>query len=432
MKVQSLKFYVMKKRIRFFIYLCLVFAITIFTSCRNNSNYGEQTLKLIKIVENNPNIKSLLISSIEKAKKINPDKNTNPAQTLDEYYEFITWAEKSMPWNFLPDAEYSVLYDKIDQSLNYFYFINDQTLPELEDKGYYNNSLQYVEPYCSWLTDFNNAWGDYLDTDESWNENYYQMAFADKSFGLQNGWYENPDNWNSFNRFFSRYLKSPNERPIASPENNSIVVSPADSKPQGVWEIDSNSYIVQKQGVVIKSGTLNSIEKLIGEDSEYEDEFANGVLTHSFLNVHDYHRYHFPIGGTIKEVRIIDGIDAAGCVITWDSINNRYAYNASVPGWQAVEVRGCVILETNDYGLVALLPVGMSQICSIAFEDNVEAGTPVAKGDMLGCFYFGGSDYIIIFQEKAGFVSDAPKEKENSLYYKHLLTGEQIGHLTRK
>lgn len=427
----------MEKRIRFCIYLWLVFAITIFTSCNNNSsnnniNYGEQTLKLIKIVENNPNIKSLLISSIEKAKKINPDKNTNPAQTLDEYYEFITWAEKSMPWSFLPDVEYSGLYDKIDQSLNYFYFINDQPLPELEGKGYYNNSLQYVEPYCSWLTDFNNAWGDYLDTEESWNENYYQMALADKSFGLQNGWYENPDNWNSFNRFFSRYLKSPNERPIASPEDNSVVVSPADSRPQGIWEIDSTSYIVQKQGVVIKSGTLNSIEKLIGEDSEYEDEFANGILTHSFLDVNDYHRYHFPLGGTIKEVRIIDGADASGCLITWDSINNRYASNASVPGWQSVEVRGCVILKTEDYGLVALLPVGMSQVCSIAFEDNIEAGTPVTKGDMLGCFYFGGSDYIIIFQEKAGFVLDTPKEKENRPYYKHLLMGEQIGHLTGK
>ncbi len=324
------------------------------------------------------------------------------------------------------------MYDKIDQSLNYFYFINDQPLPELEGKGYYNNSLQYVEPYCSWLTDFNNAWGDYLDTEESWNEDYYQMAYTDKSFGLQNGWYENPDNWNSFNRFFSRYLKSPSERPIASPKDNSIVISPADSKPQGVWEIDNNSNIVQKQGVVIKSATLNSIEKLIGEDSEYEDKFANGILTHSYLDVNDYHRYHFPLSGTIKEARMIDGAEAAGCIITWDSVNNRYAYNASVPGWQTVEVRGCVIIETEDYGLVALLPVGMSQVCSIAFEDNIVAGNEVAKGDMLGCFYFGGSDYIIIFQEKAGFVLDAPKEKENSPYYKHLLMGKQIGHLTGK
>jgi len=44
------------------------------------------TQQLITLVEHNTEIKRLLIKSIEIAKKINPDKITNPAQTLEEYY----------------------------------------------------------------------------------------------------------------------------------------------------------------------------------------------------------------------------------------------------------------------------------------------------------------------------------------------------------
>jgi len=424
----------MKKRIGFFSYLCLLFVAAFYSSCNTNNSskkadYGEKTIDLIEIVENNPEIKSMLIASLEKAKEINPDKSTNPVQNLEEYYEFTSWAEESMPWSLLKNKEYSKLYDNIMQSLIYFYFLNDQPLPELEGKGYFNNSLQYVDPYSSWITSFNKSWGNYFDSEDSWNEDYYQMALEDEKFGLNNDWYEDPSNWKTFNQFFSRYLKSSDKRPITAPDDNSIVVSPADAEPQGVWEIDSNSNITLKQGVTIKSGTLNSIEKLIGEDSEYEHEFANGTFTHTFLNVFDYHRYHFPLSGIVREVRIIPGNNAIGASITWDPVNNKYLIDPSKIGWQSVETRGCVILETEESGLVALLPIGMAQVGSVNFEENIKEGMQVSKGDMLGYFLFGGSDFIMIFQEKAGFVLDAPKKEENSQSYKHLLMGERIGYL---
>ena len=422
----------MKKYIVFSVFLSLFFFYSCYT---NNSgkkaNYGEKTLEMIEIVESNPNIKSLLLASIKQAKEINPDRNTNPAQNLEEYYEFVSWSEKSMPWSLLKTPENLKLWDKIEQSLSYFSFLNDQPLSELEGKGYPNHSLQYVEPYSSWLISFNKAWGNYLDTEDSWNDNYYQIALADDRFGLKNDWYEDPSNWKTFNQFFSRYLKSPARRPIEAPNDNSIVVSPVDALPQGVWEIDSNSYVVEKRGVPIKSGTLYSIEKLIGEDSEYELVFANGTFTHTFLDLQDYHRYHFPLSGIVKEVRIIPGQNGTGGIVTWDSINNRYAYSILNLGWQSIETRGSIILETEEFGLVALLPIGMSPVCSVNFEENIKVGGRVAKGDMLGYFLFGGSDFIMIFQAKAGFVLVAPKEEENSQSYKHLLMGEQIGYLKR-
>jgi phosphatidylserine decarboxylase precursor len=321
------------------------------------------------------------------------------------------------------------LYDKIDQSLNYFYFINDQPLTELEGQGLYNNSLQYIKPYSDWLVSFNKAWGLYLDTPGSWNDQYYQLALTDNKFGLSAGWYESPSNWKSFNQFFSRYLVSPDKRPVTSPGDSSVVTSPADAIPQGIWLIDGNSNIVMKKGVSIKSGTLTSIVKLIGEESPYKNEFANGIMTHTFLDVQDYHRFHFPVSGIVREVRNIAEQDAVGGIITWDSEIQRYMFDPTVPGWQSIETRGCVIIDTEDFGLVALLPIGMSQICSVKFEDNIHNGTVVKKGDMMGCFLFGGSDIVMIFQQKAGFVLE-PAGGGSGQSYQHILMGEKYGRMT--
>jgi phosphatidylserine decarboxylase len=334
-----------------------------------------------------------------------------------------------MPWSILPKTPYTSLYDKIDQSLDYFYFINDQPLTELEGLGLYHNTLQYVAPYTDWLVSFIKAWGLYLDTPASWKDEYYQLAKTDHKFGLSGDWYEDPSNWKTFNQFFARYLKSPDKRPINSPDDSKIVVSPADAMPQGVWQIDASSNIVLKGGVPVKSGRLTSIVKFIGDDSQYKNEFANGIMTHTFLDVQDYHRFHFPVSGVVKEIRNIAEQDAVGGIITWDPSISRYMLDCSVPTWQAIETRGCIIIDTEDYGLVAILPIGMSQICSIKFEDYIHVGTRVKKGDMLGCFLFGGSDIVMIFQPRAGFALE-PANGGSGESYQHILMGEKYGVLT--
>jgi phosphatidylserine decarboxylase precursor len=395
------------------------------------SEHAQATQELIEILEQSPETKQLLEKSIEAAKEINPDKATNPAQSLEEYYEYIDWAATAMPWNISGEVDSDSLYTKIDQSLNYFYFINDQPLDELDGQGLYNNSLQYAEPYRSWLISFTQQWGEYLSTTDSWNDEYYQLFLEDEQFGLDKDWYESEDNWTTFNEFFSRHLSSADRRPIAGEGDNSVVSSPADSTPQGVWQIDEDSMLVQREGVSIKSQTFNSISALLGEDSEYADAFAGGVLTHTFLDVHDYHRYHFPVSGTIREVTIIPQDDAVGGYVEWDEETGLYVLNAETPGWQMIETRGCVIVETDDYGLVALLPVGMSQVSSVNFSDNVQVGARVEKGDELGYFLFGGSDFIMLFQKDAGFELTVSQEREGD-DYTHVLMGEEYGTLGNK
>lgn len=393
------------------------------------SSDGPATLELKRLVASNAEVKRLLIASIERARQVNPDRLTNPAQSLEEYYDFVSWAERAIPARLLKERGDATLYQRMDQSLSYLQFIVDQPLSELQGRGYFNNSLLYVEPYSWWYKSFVRSWGAFLNTPESWNDEYLRLAQADGTFGLNRGWYEDPSQWRTFNQFFARRLKSADQRPIAAPADGSIVVSPVDGIPEGIWGIDNSSRLVEKSGIPVKTGTVQSVEQLIGGQSRYRGSFTGGTFTHLFLDVGDYHHFHFPLGGIVREVAIIPGQEVPGGRVTWDALNRRYAFDLSIVGWQSLETRGCLILETEEFGLVALLPIGMSPVSSVTFESTLKEGVRVRKGDMMGHFLFGGSDFVMVFQAGYGFTLDA--RRNDSQGYSHLLMGERLGQLRR-
>lgn len=315
------------------------------------------------------------------------------------------------------------LYDKIDQSVDYFYFVLDIPLDELRDStDFYYPSIQYMEPFRSWYPKYHNTWADFLSSEESWKDEYKDVVLSDPMFGLQNGWYEDASNWHSFNDFFIRRLSSPDMRPIASPDDESVMASGADAQPQGVWPVGDDGNLIQAEGVLIKSRQFNAVDDLLGPESAYRGQFAGGTLTHTFLDVNDYHHYHFPLSGTIREIRKIQAIDAAGGITIWDAEAQRYRLECDIPGWQMIETRGLVILETEDYGLVAMLPIGMSQISSVNFDENLKVGDKVKKGDHLGYFLFGGSDIVYVFQKGVKFQLATTE---------HILQGQQLGTLSK-
>jgi hypothetical protein len=144
----------------------------------------------------------MLEASIAEAKKINPDLTTNPVQSLQDYYDFIDRASDLMPQDLLENPSHFTLRDQLLQGICYFYFLIDQPLPELENKGLFKNAIQYYEPFSSWLRNFAKIQGVYLNTEESWNDKIYQRFYNDPIFGLQQGWYESPSNWNTFRPIF--------------------------------------------------------------------------------------------------------------------------------------------------------------------------------------------------------------------------------------
>ena len=89
------------------------------------------TWQLIRTVEHDAELKALLAQSIARAAAINPDRQTNPVDSLDAYYDFIDWSIRAMPWEISPQRDYISLYDRIDQSMGCFYFAVSQPLEQL-------------------------------------------------------------------------------------------------------------------------------------------------------------------------------------------------------------------------------------------------------------------------------------------------------------
>ena len=380
------------------------------------NKHEPSTLQFIELLKD-PELKSLVEETIELSAKQNPDKATNPAQSLEELYDFLDWSVKCMPWNALNDGDYDSLYLDINQSINYFWFLFGQKLDRLKDKGYYLPTLEYHEPIASWIRDYSNAWGDFLSTEESWNDEYYKLQFRDKIFGMDTGWYGNKNIWKTYNDFFSRHLIDPSVRPIGDAE----LVSPADSSPAGYWKIDENGYVQDE--VRIKTHKVYEVGNILGQDSKYKDTFNGGTLTHTFLDVYDYHRYHFPIDGKIVEMKKIKGVNAVGGHTTYNPETKLYALNCHDTSWQIIETRDSIVLDTK-FGKVAVLPIGMSQICSCNFEENLKVGDEVHKGDPLGYFLFGGSDIVMLFEKDVEFT---PLFEDN----KHMLMGENYARLKK-
>ena len=403
--------------------------VTMFTSCSDDDTpiapeqeHTEAVSELIRLMDGHPDVKALLEKSIAKAASVNPDRRYNPAQTLTEFYDFVDWNMRQLPWDVMiqqaPSEYGQSLYGRTDQGVGYFWFLVDQPLEELEGRGYYYPTVEFVEPFASWLTTYADSWGSWLSTEESWNNTYYNIVATDPDWGLSKGWYEDGLHWHTFNDFFSRQLASPDMRPIADVE----VVSPADSWPKELWTIGDDNRLEYPADLQIKTAKLSDIAQLIGEDSEYREAFAGGTLTHTFLDVNDYHRYHSPVCGIIRELRHIPGVAAGGGYTLWDNEQKLYYYHNDM-GFQMVETRSCAIIETEDYGLVAMMPIGMSQICSCNWLESLHVGDRLERGQEMGWFLFGGSDIVLIFQ----------RDINVQLLHSgdHLLMGEAYAHLTQ-
>lgn len=85
------------------------------------------------------------------------------------------------------------------------------------------------------------------------------------------------------------------------------------------------------------------------DGSPYQAAFADGIFTHSFLYVDDYHRYHVPVAGEIKEVRNIHGR------VYMDVIRRPDGTLDAVDGetYQVDQERGLIVIDAPEVGLVA-------------------------------------------------------------------------------
>lgn len=335
--------------------------------------------RIKQILDSDASLRELVEQSLQQAAMQNPHMQTNPVRTLDDWYAYLEYFLHHMPWENLDLGEKASFFRRIDQNIGYFYYLLDQPLEALKKCGYWYPSLQYEPRIAAWLVEYNKAWGGWLSSSESWNDTYYNLARTDARFELDTDRYELPDNWYSWNDFFTRKLKEP----FASHLSPLTFISPCD-------------------GVImdypVKTISTTHLQDLLG-NSPYMARFEGGEAIHIVLDVFDYHRFHAPCDGRVVEQKIIPGIHAGGGVIIWDEAQGRYRYDTlGAVGFQSLETRGVLVMDTPDFGYVTLIAVGIQQVSSIQWTSILPTPYTVHQGEELGAFLFGGSDVVLLFE----------------------------------
>ncbi len=312
-------------------------------------------------------------------------------KTVDDYLE---WINAMLRWVPSENSSGRQVYDELGK----FTFILDQPpLLALQNRVAPRDRMPALTPLSAWMVRYANAMGAFLDTPESLTAESLKTFYDSPKYNMDD--YLVPHGgWKTFNQFFARNTK-PGRRPVADIANPNVIVSPADSTFAGHWSIDSESSV-----------TVKSLRWSVGElleGSPYKDRFADGHFMHAFLSPTDYHRQHTPVAGTVLEARVIPGQVSIEIVAepVPGSANGR---NGLTPrrrfkapdnvGYQFAQARGLIVIE-SVIGLVAVLPIGMSQVSSVIL--TAEKGAALRKGEELSYFQFGGSDVVALFESKS-------------------------------
>ncbi len=332
--------------------------------------------ELLNLMESRPDLRDSVEAAIELAE----------LRDIRDMDHFVAYLDNLV--TFVPTER-----EVVPECLKFYYIVNQAP----------DNALNEDEQFNVWMKDLVQAWGAFLDTPASAEG---IETFREATNYNIDDYIEGPSGWQTFNQFFAREVKS-GRRPVAEPRNDRVVVSPADAVFMGQWPIDENSNITIK-------GVNWAIAELLG-DSPYRDAFAGGIYTHSFLYIDDYHRYHVPVAGTVKELRNISG------KVYMDVFREDDGTLNVVDGdtYQFNQERGLVVIDSPEVGLVAVLPIGMAYVSSVNL--TTEVGAELRKGDQFGYFMFGGSDIVTVFQDR-NVVLDAEVGKK-------YLQGQRLGEL---
>jgi len=191
----------------------------------------------------------------------------------------------------------------------------------------------------------------------------------------------------SWNDFFTRRFVD-GARPVAAPDDDSVIVSACESTPFGL-----------RTGVRLHDrfwlkGQPYSLHDMLDHD-EAAAHFIDGTVYQAFLSATNYHRWHSPVAGTVVRAWVVDGTYYSEA----DTIGESEAESPNSKSYLAhVATRAIVVIEADNptIGLMAFVAVGMSDVSSCIID--VHPGQHLDKGEELGYFQFGGSTHCLVFR----------------------------------
>lgn len=188
----------------------------------------------------------------------------------------------------------------------------------------------------------------------------------------------------NFNEFFSRKLNR-EARPIAG--NPDKVVFPADGRHLVLPNIGAADKIFVK-------GQRFDLRKLLGSQ-QLAEKYNAGSLLISRLCPTDYHRFHFPFAGVPSPSKRIRGpLFSVSPIALKQQIDYLWTNERQI----------CE-LRTRNIGSVLIVEIGAT--CVGTIEQTYQPEMRVAKGSEKGCFHFGGSCVVTIFEpETVRFADD--------------------------
>lgn len=216
---------------------------------------------------------------------------------------------------------------------------------------------------------------------------------------LKEAEFETAESYKTFNQFFARHLKV-GVRPID--DSVSSVVMPADG-------IISQFGSIQEKSLLQAKGHFYSLESLVACHSDMIKYFTNGSYVTTYLAPSNYHRFHAPFAGKLKEMIYVPGSLYSVNKATTENIPNIFARNERV-----------ICLFETEIGPIAQILVGATIVGSIEVKwegiitpprDGVmkrwtyPQGIWVEKGEDFGCFKLGSTVITLFAQNSIQFLN---------------------------
>jgi len=197
------------------------------------------------------------------------------------------------------------------------------------------------------------------------------------------------EEYDSLQELFTRRLK-PGVRPIDS--SSDYIISPCDG-------------YVSEAGVITRGRLLQVKGKYISlsillRSARLAERFENGHFATIYLSPRDYHRFHVPLDGHIKETKYIPG--TLWPVNTWavSNIKNLFCQNERIISLIQSEQNSKILAHIAVGAcVVGKIKLAYSSLSSNKGKMTVtqENQIPVKRGQDLGLFSF-GSTIVLLFE----------------------------------